>query len=144
MNPGDKVECIDPYTHLTPGKLYVVQPRPVNALLLSDTLFVTNDGGHTTGYLKRRFKMSARNFIREVGNKVEFTLQDGPIKENGVNGCQVDDALKFFRDQIQSFQNAVPCRENEQALLRLDETLMWLDKRKRDRETRGVEGTSSR
>lgn len=143
MNPGDLVECIESVAvsyGLTLGKTYKVEAPS----WLSDTVQVKNDQGLVVGYLKKRFKMSAANFIKIEGNKVEFTLQDGPIKENGVNGCQIDDVIGFVRDRIQSFQVAIPCRENEKVLDKLDESLMWLDKRRQERTQRNVEGTSSR
>lgn len=33
-----------------------------------------------------------------------------------------------------------PCRENSIAITKLEEALIWLDKRKKDRIERGVEG----
>lgn len=146
MKYGDKIECVDSEpvsASLTPGRIYEVKKKPFETILLSDTVHIINDSGVLAGYLKRRFKLSKENFIKEADNTVSFVLQDGPIKEFGVNGCQIDDALQFFRDKLQSFQGAVPCHENTQAILNLDIALMWLKKRKDDREKRGVEGTRS-
>ena len=90
-------------------------------------------------------------FIEEVGwpqvhgetSSVKFTIQSGPIKELGVNGCQIDDVILWAKEKIEGFNATFPARENSVAITKLDEALMWLAKRKADREKRGVEGTST-
>ncbi|HWP53594.1 MAG TPA: hypothetical protein VN476_05630 [Pyrinomonadaceae bacterium] len=79
-------------------------------------------------------------YIVEEGSTVSFTIQDGPIKEVGVNGCQIDDVVEWAKNKIEGFQKAYPCRENALVITKLDEALLWLYKRKADREKRGVEG----
>ncbi len=74
-------------------------------------------------------------------NYVTFDVQTGPIKEVGVNGCQIDELVRFARKTIASFQERSPCRENALVLTKLDEAIHWLEHRTRDREARGVEGT---
>lgn len=71
---------------------------------------------------------------------MSIELQDGPIKEHGVNGCKVDDVVIFARDRIAEFNKDFPCRENALVLTKLDEAIMWLDARTKDRTKRGVEG----
>ena len=71
---------------------------------------------------------------------VKFTIQSGPIKEFGVNGCQIDDVIAWAKEKIEGFQQAFPCRENAIVLTKLDESILWLMKRKLDREKRQVEG----
>lgn len=45
--------------------------------------------------------------------------------------------------RLEGFQNSeFKCRENELAITKLEEALMWLRKRAQDREARNVEGTS--
>jgi hypothetical protein len=78
--------------------------------------------------------------IREASNAIGFRLQNGPIKEVGVNGCQVDTVIEAAKLIIEGLNKNYPCRENAVAITKLDETLMWLEKRKKDREKRGVEG----
>lgn len=75
-------------------------------------------------------------------SSVKFTVQSGPIKEFGVNGCQIDDVIRWAKGKIEEFQKAFPCRENALAITKLDEGLLWLYERKRAREARGVEGKS--
>lgn len=71
---------------------------------------------------------------------VTFTGQTGPIKEVGVNGCQIDDLIKFARRTIEVFNRKFPCRENSIAITKLQEAEMWLEERKTQRSQRGVEG----
>ena len=73
---------------------------------------------------------------------VTFTGQRGPIKEVGVNGCQIDDMIKFARMTIEVFNAKFPCRENSLAITKLEEAEMWLQRRTENRLERGVEGVS--
>lgn len=82
-------------------------------------------------------------YVRHDKNSLSFTLQNGPIKEVGVNGCQVDTVIAAAKVMLEGLNKKFPCRENSVAVTKLDEALMWLDKRTRDRERRGVEGTSA-
>ena len=90
------------------------------------------------------------SFIEERGwpqvhgeeSSVQFTIQSGPIKEFGVNGCQIDDVIAWAKEKIEGFNAAFPCKENSVAITKLDEALLWLGKRKADREKRNVEGTN--
>lgn len=81
-------------------------------------------------------------YVRQDKNSIAFTIQNGPIKEAGINGCQVDTLIEAAKIIIECLNQKFPCRENSMAITKLDESLMWLDKRKKDREARNVEGTS--
>ena len=75
--------------------------------------------------------------------KVKF--QKGNMKENGVNGCHNVDLIAIVIDVLQSVnQGELACRENSIAITKLEEALMWLNKRTLDRRSRGVEGTSQK
>lgn len=77
----------------------------------------------------------------EIFAKVKF--QDGPIKEFGINGCHNEDLIAIVIDRLQSFQKGdFSCRENAIAITKLEEALLWLNKRTTDRIKRGVEGTN--
>lgn len=70
-------------------------------------------------------------------------FQNGPIAEAGVNGISNEALLAIVEDRLIGFQSGqYACRENAVALTKLQEAMMWLQKRTRDRVTRGVEGTS--
>jgi hypothetical protein len=81
-------------------------------------------------------------FIEVNSQGVYFKLQAGPIQEVGVNGCQIDDMVKFVTDTIRTFNEKFPCRENALAITKLEEASLWLMARQLDREARKVEGLS--
>ena len=72
---------------------------------------------------------------------IEF--QNGPIKEFGVNGITGEALLAIEIDRLRSFQaGPFSCRENAIALTKIEEALMWLQRRTAARIKRGVEGTN--
>lgn len=73
---------------------------------------------------------------------INIKWQEGPVKKTGVNGVQIVDVLKVCRDRLAGLNSDYPCRENAVTLTKLDEAIMWQDKRTTDRESRGVEGTN--
>lgn len=81
-------------------------------------------------------------YVRHDVNSISFTIQNGPIKDVGVNGCQIDEMIQAAKLIIEGLNKNIPCRENSMAITKLDECLMWLKKRKDDRTKREVEGTS--
>lgn len=71
-----------------------------------------------------------------------LNFQDGPIKEAGINGVMDENLIAIVIDRLQGFQTGdYKSRYNAIAITKLEEALMWLQKRTRDREARGVEGT---
>jgi hypothetical protein len=60
------------------------------------------------------------------------TLNDGTTNE---------DMLAVLIDRLRFLGAKLPSRENSVAVTKLEEALMWLEKRTRDRLSRGVEGT---
>ena len=97
---------------------------------------------------------------RMFGTSLRF--QKGPIsKPEDMNGITNEALLAVLIDRMRGFQyplvNTIDggtgfdfsqrgkfaCRENACALTHLEEALMWLQKRTRDRMARGVEGTHS-
>lgn len=72
-------------------------------------------------------------------------FQNGPIQEFGVNGVSNEAVLAVLIDRMRGFQSGqFACRENAIALTHMEEALMWLQKRTRDRLARGVEGTNQK
>ncbi len=78
--------------------------------------------------------------INHDTNEITFKLQNGPIKECGVNGCQVDTITETAKIIVEEFNKRFPCRENAMQITKLDEALLWSIKRQIDRIERGVEG----
>jgi hypothetical protein len=79
-------------------------------------------------------------YVRNDVNSISFTLQNGPVKDHGVNGCQVDTLIHAAKIILSGLNDNFPCRENSLAITKLEEALHWLDARTRNRELRGVEG----
>jgi hypothetical protein len=79
-------------------------------------------------------------FILVTDDGVFFKGQRGPIKDVGVNGCQVDDLITFVIGTLQVFNKKFSCRQNSLAITKLEEALHWLEDRRLEREGRGVEG----
>lgn len=75
--------------------------------------------------------------------KYDIKFQKGPILENGYNGISNEVLLAIVENRLQGFQNGpFACKENNEALIKLQECMMWLERRTRDRINRGVEGTN--
>lgn len=91
---------------------------------------------------------------------VDLRFQNGPIsKAKDMNGITNEALLAVVIDRMRGFQHPIvntmdggtghdfsargtyACRENACALTHLEEALMWLQKRSRDRMARGVEGS---
>ncbi len=71
-----------------------------------------------------------------------INFQHGAVKEVGINGISNEALLAIVIDRLRGFQSGqFACRENAVALTHVETSLMWLQKRTRDRVLRGVEGT---
>lgn len=101
---------------------------------------------------------------QRAGACCDIRFQNGPINEHGVNGISNEALLAVVIDRLRGFQHKrleptvadqspgfdfnsrgdFACKENAVALTHLEEGLMWLQKRTRDRMARGVEGTSQK
>lgn len=83
------------------------------------------------------------------GVGMELRWQKGPLGRDTdrkvPNGAFVETVLSAVLQRIQFYQDAnagkFKCRENAIAITKIEEALLWLDKRTRDREARQVEGT---
>ena len=56
------------------------------------------------------------------------------------NGTTNEEVLEMLIDRMKYLQAKFPCKENACCITHLEEGLMWLEKRTRDRVKRGVEG----
>ena len=71
---------------------------------------------------------------------ISFTLQTGPIKEVGVNGCQIDALIIMAREILIYFNEQYPCQENILALNALHVCLQELFNRTQRRTRQRTEG----
>lgn len=75
--------------------------------------------------------------------KTQVFFQKEPIKEAGVNGCQIEDMIFIALHRLKCAQRGpFPCDENEAAMGHLKAAIRELDARTKRRQNRGVEGTS--
>jgi hypothetical protein len=105
-----------------------------------------------------RQKFEATNYADSDGNPaggsvlstgLSIVWQDGPLgrgeERQEPNGVFVETVIAAALQRIEFYQAAqngkFKCRENAIAITKLEEALLWLDKRIRDREARDVEGT---
>lgn len=106
---------------------------------------------YTTVWHEEDFKFNAPHHFRvmvnhagEVKQLAEIHFQEGPIKENGVNGVNNEDLIAMVIARLEGFQNSeFRSRDNALAITALEEALLWLRKRTMGREKRNVEGTST-
>lgn len=82
---------------------------------------------------------------------LQFIHKEKKIDDHGeeyfetvADGTTNEEVLKVLIDRMNSMQMKAPCRENSIVITKLEECLMWLEKRTRDRQARGVEGTPQR
>ena len=74
----------------------------------------------------------------------EILFQNGPIKENGVNGLTQETLAAIIIDRLRSFQKGpFACEENQEALANFESGLEILQRRTKRRIARGVEGTTA-
>lgn len=94
-------------------------------------------------YVIRHFKEDKNGASNEIFANIKF--QKGAVKENGINGCQNEHLIGIVIDRLQCLnQGDFACRENSIAITKLEEALLWLNKRTQDRIARNVEGTSQK
>ena len=74
-------------------------------------------------------------FIHKV--PVEGTIGELRTVNDGTTNEEV---LKVLIDRMNYLQGKFPCRENAIVITKLEESLMWLEKRTNDRKARSVEG----
>lgn len=84
-----------------------------------------------------------------LGTGLSIHWQNGPlgrdVDRKDPNGAFVETVISAAKQRIEFYQEAnggkFKCRENAMAITKLDEALLWLNKRTIDRENRKVEGT---
>lgn len=70
-------------------------------------------------------------------------FQDGPLKEEHIEGVHNEDLLLMVMARLEAFQKGpFACRDNAMAYTHIETALMFLSKRTLERKQRGVEGTN--
>ncbi len=78
------------------------------------------------------------------GQHLQF-IQKEPFGTDGVlttinDGTTNEEVIEALIDRMKFLQSAFPCKENACCITHLEEALMWLEKRTKDRVKRNVEG----
>lgn len=80
-------------------------------------------------------------YIRHDVDSITFNLLTKPASEGGdLNKCQFTDLIHTSLEICKYLNNKFPCRENAITITKLEEALMWQEKRTQDRVQRNVEG----
>lgn len=80
-------------------------------------------------------------FLRHDVDSISFNMLTRPASEGGdLNRCQWSDLVATGLEQLKYLNAKFPCRENSLTITKLEEALMWNDKRTQDRIKRNVEG----
>ena len=73
----------------------------------------------------------------------EIYFQNGPIKETGLHGIFIEDALVIAHDRLSVLNTGkFECEYNDRALRHIEQALQALRERTNDRAARQVEGTN--
>ncbi len=81
-------------------------------------------------------------YVRRDVNSISFTLQNGPVKEVGINGCQIVTLIDAARVLIEKHNEKFPSMHNISAMHHLELAIFSQERRAQARGSQGVEGTS--
>lgn len=81
--------------------------------------------------------------VHDDANCLFFKIQQGPIREAGKNGVQVEDVIAVALHIVTELNNNFPCEENDMMISHLGYAVMWSKNRTANREARNVEGTNN-
>lgn len=114
----------------------IQQTEVLNEVYVVDEANTVNKGHH-----EYDIKVTIKNTDIEMCTKIIF--QKGPRNEEGsIEGVMNEDLLEIVRHRLISFQEGeYRTREGAIALTKIEEALMWLEKRKEDRKRAGKLGT---
>nr|DAP29458.1 MAG TPA: hypothetical protein [Caudoviricetes sp.] len=81
--------------------------------------------------------------IQEINGRrvLDIKFQTGGTASTERNGIFIEDLLIIAQAKLSEYNKQLPCRENQLAMDKIDEAILWLTYRKTEREHRGVYGT---
>ena len=83
---------------------------------------------------------SLKNYVCDV-QIIEFMKKEkGEVTHDGTTNEEV---LNMLISRMQYLNKTLPCRENSIVITKLEEALMWLNKRTQNRTIQNVEGTDT-
>lgn len=97
-----------------------------------------------------RYELENFEHPEEPGQRIQFiekqllTHGGGELEAGALctvnDGTTNEELLKVLIDRLTVLGTKFPCRENACAKTKVEEALMWLERRTADRQARGVEG----
>lgn len=98
--------------------------------------------------LRPNHRYELQNFDQQAdpGQVIQFiekeqVTSDSPNLVTIHDGTTNEEVLRVLIDRLRGLGAKLPSRENSIAVTKLEEALMWLEKRTADRKARSVEGT---
>jgi hypothetical protein len=88
--------------------------------------------------------------LAELNQHLQFIHKEPACRDGGTDlktvadGTTNEEVLAVLIDRMTFLQAKHPCRENAIVITKLEECLMWLNKRTADRQARKVEGTNAK
>ena len=80
-------------------------------------------------------------YLRHDVDSLAFNMLTKPASEGGdLNRCQWVDLVATGLEILKYLNDKFPCRENAITITKIEEALMWQEKRTKDRIARNVEG----
>lgn len=100
-----------------------------------------SDGAHHQYTIDVLFTGDTGNNVDHVIKSCALNFQNGGLKEVGANGITDQALIAIVLDRIRGFNDGpYRCRENSIIITKLEEAMMWMEKRSNDRSRRNVEG----
>ena len=96
-----------------------------------------------------RYELENFDNKQDDGQEIQF-IETKPIADGctllatAVDGTTNEEVLEVLIDRMIYLQSKFPCRENAIVITKLEESLMWLNKRTSDRQKRSVEGRNEK
>ena len=105
-----------------------------------------NGGAYHRYIICKKGETRWQNGNNDIGVVGEIQFQHGPrFEEDSIHGIATTDLLEICRHQLKSFQSGeMATREGAIALTKIEEALLWLNKRTEDRIERNVLGTMNK
>jgi len=112
-------------------------------LKLHDTLALAFPSTFKMSNASKYVSHAENNFIIHDDGLISFKLQEGAVKEVGLNGVQTPEMLHFIATYIKVLDNDKSCPHNMATIKYLKQAIAAQNARTAEREARGVEGTSA-
>lgn len=115
---------------LTPGHWYEVKN------------FENKEGSQTIQFIEKWPYGQIKGTIRDINmtddERIKYQNETDLVTMN--DGTTNEELIEVLIDRLNFLQSKFPCRENAIAITNLEQALMWLEKRTKDRLKRNVEG----